>query len=425
MLAKLLRSIIRVGDLTVLYEGCKYRLGDGSGTPVTVRIRGHWVALRLAWDPDYFVGQAYMDGDLVPEVGDIADFLEICGRNLVNLRYPGSSFLNGVRRILRRLSQYNPPVIARRNVAHHYDLPPSFYRLFLDADLQYSCAYFPRPDATLEEAQAAKKALLASKLLLRPGATVLDIGCGFGGLGLFLARENSATVRGITLSTEQLDVATWRAREAAAGDKVTFAHADYRYERGTFDRIVSVGMFEHVGVPHYAAFFQKIGDLLADEGIAVVHSIGRLDGPGATNRWTKKYIFPGGYTPALSEVIPVIERSGLILTDIEILRLHYAETLKAWRERFLANRDEALKYGGERFCRMWEFYLAGSEMSFRYGGLMVFQLQLAKRIDTVPLTRDYLGLGGTRAGEQGDNAAGSEDERYSAEQLEIDQAAAE
>jgi cyclopropane-fatty-acyl-phospholipid synthase len=297
--------------------------------------------------------------------------------------------LDGARWAARRMFQFNPVIRARRNARHHYDIDLNIYDLFLDSDKQYSCAYFT-PGADLETAQLAKKRHIAAKLALSPGQRVLDIGSGWGGLGLYLARVASADVTGITLSEEQLRYARARAERESQAARAKFELEDYRRVRGRFDRIVSVGMFEHVGVNHFKAYFRKIRDLLADDGVALVHSIGRTDGPGYTNPFIAKYIFPGGYYPALSEVLPVIERLGLIVSDIEVLRLHYADTLKAWRERFLANRARAAEFKGEEFCRMWEFYLAGSEAAFRWQQLMVFQLQLIKRIDALPVTRDYM-----------------------------------
>jgi cyclopropane-fatty-acyl-phospholipid synthase len=256
--------------------------------------------------------------------------------------------------------------------------------------MQYSCAYFARPDMTLEEAQIAKKRHLMAKLRIEPEMRVLDIGCGWGGLGLTLAEQAGARVTGVTLSTEQQALATQRARARGLSDQAEFRLQDYRDVQGPFDRIVSVGMFEHVGVPNYQAYFDAVARLLDDDGVAVIHSIGRKDGPNTTQPWIAKYIFPGGYIPALSEVIPCIERAGLWVADVEILRLHYAETLRAWRNRFLQRRDEIRDLYDERFCRMWEFYLASSEIAFRYGGHMVFQLQLTKKVDALPLTRDYM-----------------------------------
>jgi cyclopropane-fatty-acyl-phospholipid synthase len=239
-------------------------------------------------------------------------------------------------------------------------------------------------------APISKKRHIAAKLLLEPGLRVLDIGCGWGGLALSLAEMERVEVVGVTLSREQLTVARKRAKQARLEERVRFALQDYREVHGSFDRIVSVGMFEHVGTRNYEIFFQKIRNLLSSDGIALIHSIGRINGPAVTSAWTRKYIFPGGHIPALSEVAPVIERAGLVLTDLEILRLHYAETLRHWRERFMESHRQGSRIYDQRFCRMWEFYLASSELAFRYGGLMVFQAQLARQFDSVPLTRDYM-----------------------------------
>ena len=302
---------------------------------------------------------------------------------------PGNSAIGLCGRFWR-IQQSNSRRAARRHVARHYDLSHEHYRQFLDTDLQYSCAYFADPSFSLEQAQEAKKRHIAAKLLLEPGLRVLDVGCGWGGLALSLAERERVEVVGVTLSREQLTVARQRAKQAQLDERVHFTLNDYREIEGPFDRIVSVGMFEHVGVPNYAQFFQKIRELLSPDGIALIHSIGRSNGPTITSAWTRKYIFPGGHIPALSEVAPVIERAGLVLTDLEVLRLHYAETLRHWRERFLASHRHNGRIYDERFCRMWEFYLASSELAFRYGGLMVFQAQLARQFDSVPLTRDYM-----------------------------------
>jgi cyclopropane-fatty-acyl-phospholipid synthase len=384
-----LQKVIREGALTVrLPGGGTLSLGDGSGAPVTVAITsGEWLA-RLAANPSMAVGEAYMDGGLILEQGTIAEFVDILGRNAKHRPLKRIGPL--ARWWLDKRLQSNARRAARRNVAHHYDLSVDLYRRFLDPDLQYSCAYFPHPGASLEEAQAAKKRRLAAKLLLQPGQRVLDIGCGWGGLALSLAKAAEVDVHGVTLSTEQLALANARAEAAGLAGRARFTLTDYRDVTGPYDRIVSVGMFEHVGRPNFQAYFDQVAKLLADDGVAVIHSIGRADGPAFTQGWISKYIFPGGYIPALSEVIPCVERAGLIVTDIEILRLHYAETLAAWRERFAAHRAEIAALYDERFCRMWEFYLCISELAFRYRGHFVFQLQLAKRIDTVPLTRDYI-----------------------------------
>jgi cyclopropane-fatty-acyl-phospholipid synthase len=333
-----------------------------------------------------------MDGLLTVEEGGIETMLEIlmASSNAAPLpRWMG--FVRVLRKLRRRLAQYNPAARSRKNVAHHYDLSGALYDLFLDKDRQYSCAYFYDPSDTLEDAQIQKKRHIAAKLNLdRPGLKVLDIGSGWGGLAIDIARDTGADVTGITLSTEQLGVARGRAAAAGLSNTCRFELQDYRNAKGPFDRIVSVGMFEHVGVGYYQRFFEKVRDLLADDGVALLHTIGRADGPGATNPWINKYIFPGGYSPALSEILPAIERAGLAVTDVEILRFHYAETLKNWRERFVKNWDKAKALYDERFCRMWEFYLAGAEMAFRVDGHVNFQIQMTKRLEALPLTRDYM-----------------------------------
>src|SRR5207253_2831183 len=290
----------------------------------------------------------------------------------------------------RRVQQLNTTERSRNNVAHHYDLSPEFYDLFLDPERQYSCAYFPTGTESLEEAQKLKMRHILAKLLVNKDHQILDIGCGWGGLSLYIARETGAQVTGITLSQEQLLSAQQSAREQGLEGRVRFELIDYRNLKGKYDRIVSIGMFEHVGVNNYRIFFQQIKSLLSSEGVALLHSIGRAHGPSFTSPWIRKYIFPGGYTPALSEVLPHVERSGLYVTDIEILRLHYARTLKLWRERFQNNRDRLPVSLDEKFCRMWEFYLTCAEASFEQLGLMIFQMQLSTKQDLVPLTRDYI-----------------------------------
>lgn len=392
LLARLFDRVIKKGHLALIDPaGRRHVFGDGTGRLVTIRVHDAAAARRIVLNPRLHIGEAYMNGQLTIEDGDLYAFLDICAVNTVTL--DSSMMLDLVYRLdigLRRLRQYNPISKARENVAHHYDLSGRLYELFLDSDRQYSCAYFQSGADTLETAQDNKKRHIAAKLLLKPGCRVLDIGSGWGGLGIYLARATGASVTGITLSAEQHKVSNERAAAAGLADRVRFEMRDYREQQGTFDRIVSVGMFEHVGINHYRGFFDTVRDLLAEDGVALLHSIGRADGPGTTNPWLRKYIFPGGYSPALSEVLPAVERSGLFVTDIEVLRLHYAETLREWRARFAASRDEIRKLYDERFCRMWEFYLVGSELAFRHHGHIVFQMQIAKRVDTVPLTRDYI-----------------------------------
>jgi cyclopropane-fatty-acyl-phospholipid synthase len=393
VLDSLLGRLIHTGTLTVVdATGIQRRYGSGDAPRVTISIKDRRTELSLLMDPEFSLGQAFMDGRLTVEEGDIYDFLALVLGN-VRLRYsagPFAPFMARLRQLARRVTQYNPAGTSKLNVAHHYDLSDDLFDLFLDGDRQYSCAYFPELDASIEQAQAYKKRHIAAKLLLRPGLEVLDIGSGWGGLGLYLSDVSKADVTGITLSEEQHRVSNERAKAAGVQARVRFELRDYRQETRQFDRIVSVGMFEHVGVNHYDAYFRQVASLLKDDGVALIHSIGRSDGPGATNPWIRRYIFPGGYSPALSEVLPAIERAGLIVTDVEILRLHYAETLKRWRARFNENRAKVRALYDERFCRMWEFYLASSEATFRWGGHMVFQIQLAKSIDAVPITRDYI-----------------------------------
>jgi cyclopropane-fatty-acyl-phospholipid synthase len=389
-----LRSFVRRGRLTVTYpDGSRYAFGelDASSREVSVRLTHASVPWKLALWPDFYLGEAYMQGQLLLDQGSLWDLLDLCGRNLeLRLQQGQGVWLRAAAAASRRLQQYNTARSARKNVAHHYDLSLELYRSFLDPDLQYSCAYFSRPDLSLEDAQREKKRHIISKLLLTPGQSVLDIGCGWGGLAIEMARAARVKVLGITLSTEQLHVARQRVAEAGLEDRVSFKLCDYRAVQGRFDRIVSVGMFEHVGSPQYGAFFDQLHRLMPDHGIALLHSIGRMRGPEFTSAWIRKYIFPGGYIPALSEVLPSIERAGLWLTDLEILRLHYAQTLRAWRERFLAHAQQLDPAYDARFKRMWEYYLAVSEMSFRYAGMMVFQAQLANRVDIVPLNRNYM-----------------------------------
>ncbi len=397
-LQRLLSRIVRQGTLVVsTAPGRSFSVGDGTGEPVAVTA-SHETFLKILLDPELKLGEVFMDGSFRVEQGSIADFLAlVMSQTGGNPPYPAAKALAGLRYLSRRIAQFNPRGRAKRNVAHHYDLDGRLYSLFLDADRQYSCAYFERPDTSLDDAQLAKKRHLAAKLLLdKPNLKVLDIGSGWGGLGLYLAEVGRAKVTGVTLSEEQAAASRARVGERRLQDQVDFRLQDYRDVDTTFDRIISVGMFEHVGVGHYAEFFRKIRDLLDENGVALIHSIGRMGQPASTSAWIAKYIFPGGYIPALSEVLPAIQRTGLIVTDVEILRLHYAETLEAWRTRFLARSEEVATLYDERFCRMWEFYLAASEMSFRHAGMMIFQIQLARKQDAVPLTRDYIGPAETR-----------------------------
>jgi cyclopropane-fatty-acyl-phospholipid synthase len=390
----LLRRLIRKGRLTVIdTTGRRYTYGDpaAGSRPVTIRFTDRWTPLRAALNPALALGEAYMDGRMIVEDGDIRDFLDLIGLNIhwdwdesVGLGLWQPWRYNGW------WTSWNWKRRARRNVAHHYDLSGELFALFLDPDLQYSCAYFPAPDATLEQAQAAKKAHIAAKLDLKPGQRVLDIGCGWGGLALYLHQTAGVDVLGITLSEEQCAAARRRAEAAGVADHVKFELLDYRAVTGTFDRIVSVGMFEHVGPPHYRSFFERCRALLAPDGVMLLHTIGRADGPAPTDPWLARYIFPGGYVPALSQIAPAAEQARLWITDIEMLRLHYAFTLTHWYDRVAASRDAIVALYDERFFRMWQFYLAGAIAAFRHHAHLNFQIQLTRQREALPLTRDYM-----------------------------------
>ncbi|MCJ9428807.1 SAM-dependent methyltransferase [Kordiimonas marina] len=390
LLAAVLTRLIKIGTLTVIdARGRQYHFqGDMPGPALTMRLSGRWTALKIALNPGLYFGEAYMNGQLtVDGGGTIYELMDLLTRNT---GWGAGRRLVGGGKVGRWIRSFNPQGRARANVAHHYDLSDELYELFLDEDRQYSCGYFRSPDDDLETAQRQKMELIAAKLRLKPGQRVLDIGCGWGGLARHLVRAHNVMVTGVTLSENQYEYARTHPGSKAVGSHLSFAQEDYREVSARFDRVVSVGMFEHVGVPHYDEYFQMIRRTLTDDGVALVHTIGAASGSSATNAWISKYIFPGGHVPSLSEASSAIERAGLYVTDLEILRLHYAETLKAWRRRFLANRAKAAALYDERFCRMWEFYLVASETAFRNGDLVVFQFQLAKKQDAVPLTRDYL-----------------------------------
>ncbi len=390
MFINMLGYVVRRGSLCVIdATGRRHFVGDGSAPAATIRLTSRKLNVTLAFTPSLSIGEAFMDGSLIVEDGNLYSFLEILALNADRINtHP---WLGLLAKVSSRIAQRNPIGRARLNVSHHYDLPDELYDLFLDADRQYSCAYFLAENDTLEIAQENKKRHIASKLMLdRPNLRVLDIGSGWGGLGLYLAEQAGAVVTGVTLSTEQHKVSVGRAAQSEFTDKVDFALRDYREQQGKFDRIVSVGMFEHVGKKNYTEFFAKIHELLLDDGVALIHAIGDSSVPGPINPFIRRHIFPGADTPSLSEVFPIIERSGLVVTDVEILRLHYAYTLRIWRGRFMARRPEAVTMLGERFCRMWEFYLTLCEIGFRHRSNIVFQIQLTKRNDTLPITRDWM-----------------------------------
>ena len=392
LLSHMLRRLVRTGTLVVIdAAGRRHEFAGAPGPHVTIRLSDRALHRRLFTNPELAAGEAWMDGTLVCEDAALYDFLHLFAINRGAFgSYPLQRTLRRIWRLMRAAQQYNPAGRARANVAHHYDLSRRLYALLLDDDLNYSCAYFERPDDSLEAAQQHKHRHIAAKLRLAPGQRVLDIGCGWGSLALALADRAGVAVDGITLSAEQVAVARERAAARGMDERVRFALEDYRETSGVYDRIVSVGMFEHVGVGYYDAFFAAVRRLLADDGVVLLHSIGHRTPPGTTGPWLRKYIFPGGYSPALSEVLAAVERNGLWVTDIEILRLHYAETLRHWRARFESNRAEIAALYDERFCRMWEFYLVSAELAFRHGSSMVFQMQLTRDVAAAPLTRDYI-----------------------------------
>jgi cyclopropane-fatty-acyl-phospholipid synthase len=393
LISAALSRLIRTGSLQVAFaSGRVRRFGDPTETPVAIRFADRGAERLLALDPALKLGELFMDRRLIVEAGSVYDLISLLKRNgLRRLRAPHVGLTALYRMTRARIANAVTPENAKRNVAHHYDLDAGLFELFLDADRQYSCAYFEAPEQSLEEAQTAKKRHIAAKLLLRPDLHVLDIGSGWGGLALSLAEDAGVRVTGITLSEEQLAIARQRARDRNLTGRVRFLLEDYRRIEGRFDRIVSVGMFEHVGPRNYAAFFAKSAALLEREnGVMLVHSIGRTKPALLNQPFVEKYIFPGGYIPALSEVLPAVEQAGFLVKDIEILPMHYAWTLRAWRERFVANWDRAAALYDERFCRMWEFYLASSEAAFRHDRLFVFQLQLARHQDAVPFRREYI-----------------------------------
>jgi len=392
-LSHMMKSFIRKGCLTVIdAEGKRHVFKGTPGPQVTMRLTDRKLYRTLVFNAELAAGEAYMDGTMRFEEGStLRDFLTLFSINRLSLgSYPIQKVLRAIKMRFRKHQQSNRRGQARQNVAHHYDLGNDFYKLFLDDNMLYSCAYFQEPGETLEQAQRNKLRLRASKLGLKPGMKVLDIGCGWGDLALYLASLEDVEVLGVTLSTQQQALATQRAEKAGLAGRVRFELKDYRDVEGPFDRIVSVGMFEHVGVHHYDEFFKKLNALMPDDGLAVLHSIGHMSPPGMASPWLRKYIFPGAYSPALSEVFEVVERNSLWVTDLEFLRLHYAMTLAHWGERFEANRDKVIALYDERFARMWEFYLISAEMMFRTGSQLVFHMQLSRSRDTAPIVRDYI-----------------------------------
>jgi len=407
LLDTMLRRILRRGELTVTYpDGTVRRYGGGAEPPapegsnravtppapaVAVRIHDEATLRSILRDPDLCVAEAYMDGRMTIEGDDLVGFLTLALANRSEQPAGWAVWrLVPVRSAMKRITELNPASRSAKNVEHHYDLSGALYELFLDRDRQYSCAYWPRADMTLDEAQEAKKHHIARKLRIEPGMSVLDIGCGWGGLAITLARDYGARVTGVTLSREQLAYGKARVEAEGLADRIDLQLIDYRAVKGQFDRIVSVGMFEHVGAPHYREYFRVVRERLSEDGVALIHTIGLSGPPSPTSSFIQKYIFPGGALPSLSQISTACERERVVITDVEVLRRHYAETLKAWRERFEARADEARALYDDRFVRMWRYYLIASEMSFRLDGLVVFQVQLARRFDALPITRNYM-----------------------------------
>jgi cyclopropane-fatty-acyl-phospholipid synthase len=392
-LSHMMRSFIRKGRLTVIDADGKPHVFEGEPGPrVTMRLTDKTLYRTLVFNAELAAGEAYMDGTMRFEDGStLRDFLTLFSINRLSLgSYPIQKVLRAIKMRFRKRQQSNRKGQAQQNVAHHYDLGNEFYKLFLDDNMLYSCAYFREPGESLEQAQRNKLRLLASKLELKPGMKVLDIGCGWGDLALYLAALEDVEVLGVTLSKEQQVLASERARNAGLAGRVRFELKDYRDVEGQFDRIVSVGMFEHVGVHHYDEFFKKLNALMPDDGLTVLHSIGHMSPPGMASAWLRKYIFPGAYSPALSEVFAVVEQNSLWVTDLEFLRIHYAKTLAHWTERFERNRDKVVALYDDRFARMWEFYLISAEMMFRTGSQLVFHMQLSRSRDAAPIVRDYI-----------------------------------
>jgi len=397
LLDKMLRKLIRRGELTIIdHKGKTYRYGapDPAIRSVAVRLTDSRAALKIASDPRVGAGEAYMDGRFVVEDGDIRDLILLIRFNAPFERSGALKPKGPVRKtvsvIAGRIDQINWKTRSRRNAERTYNLTRRLYELFLDEDRQYTCAYYRDPANSLEQAQLDKKAHIASKLNLKPGMRVLDIGCGWGGLALYLNRHYDVDVLGVALATDQIEFSRERAAEAGVSDRVKFELMDYRDVTGPFDRIVNVGLIEHLGTPHYPGFFAKCRELLTPDGMMLSHCCGRMAPPGVTDQWTRKYIFPGGYIPALSEIVGEAERHRLIVSDVETLRYHYAFTLKEWYNRTVAARDEIVAMYDERFYRMWQFYLAGAEAAFRYGGMSNFQVQFMRSRQSAPITRDYM-----------------------------------
>ncbi|MBX9457134.1 MAG: cyclopropane-fatty-acyl-phospholipid synthase family protein [Rhizobium sp.] len=385
-------KIVTKGALRLVRaSGATRTFGDGSESEIVLRFTDPEAETAVATDPALALGEMFMQGRMILEAGNIFDLLSLFARNGIRKAATPRMIAQGIWRILIDQAKNRLPINRNKaNVAHHYDLSAKLFDLFLDSDWQYSCAYFEPRDISLDAAQIAKKRHIAAKLLLEKGNRVLEIGSGWGGMAMYLAESSDVDVTGVTLSEEQLKVSRDRAARRGLADHVRFELQDYRDLKGSYDRIVSVGMFEHVGVSNYRHFFGKVAKLLDKQGVMLLHTIARTKPNYATNPFIEKYIFPGGYIPSIAEVLPAVEKAGLLIKDIEVLPMHYAWTLKAWRERFVARRAEAVALYDENFFRMWEFYLAASEVAFRHDRMFILQLQIARHQDRVPFDRNYI-----------------------------------
>ena len=392
-LANFLNKIIKYdGFILIDYDSKKYEIGKPlKENPIQIRLLDKSLNYKLLLNPDLYFGEAYTDGSLIIENGSLTDFLEIAFKNIgrgdINFY---SKIFNKIKGTYRYFTNFNRIINSKKNVSHHYDISEKLYDLFLDKKRQYSCAYFKNENDSLEDAQTNKIDHIIKKLNIKPNQRVLDIGSGWGSLAIDIAKKTNASVTGITLSKNQFDYSNKKVKEMNLGNQVDFKLIDYRQLNEKFDRIVSVGMFEHVGRKFYKTYFNQVSKLLKDDGISLIHTIGSVNSPRDPQPWITKYIFPGGYTPSLSEIAGPIEKSGLIISDMEVLRMHYSHTLRHWKERFLSKKQEVLEMFDEKFMRMWEFYLASCEMVFKWGDQVVFQLQLTKNFTSVPNTRDYI-----------------------------------
>ena len=392
MLFAILKNIKFKGRLEIIdYRGNFYSFGEGK-ISTKIRLKNKSIEKKLLRNPSLHLGEGYMDGSILIEDGNLDNFLKIITSSYEEFLSNNFFFkmYENIYGFFKSFHQINKIIQSKKNVAHHYDLNENLYRLFLDNDMQYSCAYFHNQNINLDQAQHDKKKHIISKLQITPDMSVLDIGCGWGGMAIQIAKDTGAKVKGITLSKNQLNTALRRVQEEGLNEKVHFSLQDYRNEEDVYDRIVSIGMFEHVGINYFPSFFSKTYELLNDTGIFLLHTIGQRSKPSATSPWIRKYIFPGGYIPSLSEIMQAAETYNINVTDVEVFMMHYAYTLNCWHKNLIKNKEKIIKMFDQRFFRMWEFYLLISKYSFENMGNIVFQIQIAKNINNIPLTRNYI-----------------------------------